>query len=66
MPPTREQQRLQEHNQERSDWQLWGPYLSARAWSDVLSAIFELMCMGRKSQLPMYSMKAVSPVRPTR
>src|SRR5688572_22944091 len=37
MPPplTAEHQRLAEHRERETDWKLWGPYLSERAWGTV-------------------------------
>ncbi len=33
--PTKEQQRLEAQRRGQEDWQLWGPYLSERAWGTV-------------------------------
>jgi len=37
MPPplTAEHQRLADHRERETDWKLWGPYLSERAWGTV-------------------------------
>ncbi len=34
-PQTAEHQRLAEHGERNTDWKLWGPYLSERAWGTV-------------------------------